>query len=86
MVRITLISTEPAKTIMKLEGRIVSEWIKVVESEGQNMLAQGQPISLDLSGVSFVAPEGVHMIRRLLRKGCALVNCPLFIQKVLLGT
>lgn len=86
MVRITLIPAEPAKTIMKLEGRIVSEWIKVVESEGQNMLAQGQTISLDLSGVSFVAPEGVNMIRGLLHKGCALVNCPLFIQKVLLGT
>ena len=68
---------------MKIEGRIVSDWIHVVESECQKLLAQGKTLSLDLSGVNFVGAEGVLMIRRLIDQGCALANCPLFIHHVL---
>lgn len=68
---------------MKVEGRIVSDWICVVEHECQKLLTQGKTLSLDLSGVNYVGAEGVLMIRRLIDQGCALANCPLFIHHVL---
>lgn len=83
MVRITLVNTTVGITTMKIEGRIVSDWISVVETECQNLLAQGKTISLDLSDVNFVGAEGVHMIRRLLDQGCVLASCPLFIHHIL---
>ncbi len=67
---------------MKVEGRIVSDWIGVMETECQNLLEQGKTVSLDLSGVIFVGDEGVDLIRRLLDKGCVLSSCPLFIHHV----
>jgi len=83
MVRITLVNATERTTTMKIEGRIVSDWISVVETECQNLLAQGKTIFLDLSDVNFVGAEGVAMIRRLLDQGCVLAGCPLFIHHVL---
>ncbi len=83
MVRITLNDTAPGMTVVEIEGRIVSEWINVVETECQALLSEKQNVLLDFSGVNFVEEEGVRMIRRLLHKGCRVVNCPAFIQHVL---
>jgi len=85
MVRITLVETGAGKTTMKIEGRIVLDWIRVVETECHNLLTRGNLVSLDLSGVSFVGPEGVSMLRGLLDKGCVLSNCPLFIHHMLMN-
>lgn len=68
---------------MAIEGRIVSEWINVVETECQALVLKNQNVLLDFSGVNFVEGEGIRMIRRLLRKGCRVVNCPPFIHHVL---
>ncbi|WNM64129.1 hypothetical protein [Candidatus Nitrospira neomarina] len=83
MIRITLMDTAEKHTTMKVEGRIVSDWIEVMETEFKNLLAEGKIVALDLSEVTFVEPEGVHMIRGILDKGCVLSSCPLFIHHVL---
>ncbi|MDR4495864.1 MAG: STAS domain-containing protein [Nitrospirales bacterium] len=83
MVRITLNDTAPGTITMAIEGRIVSEWIDVVETECQALLLTKQNVLLDFSDVNFVEGEGVRMIRRLLHKGCRVVNCPPFIYHVL---
>lgn len=84
MVRITIKDAGTEKTTVKIEGRIVLDWIQVVESECHDLLSRGESVFLDLSGVIFVGSEGASMIRRLLDKGCVLANCPLFIQHVLI--
>lgn len=68
---------------MAIEGRIVSEWISVVETECQGLLLKQQNVLLDFSGVNFVGADGVRMIRRLIAKGCRIKNCPSFIQQIL---
>lgn len=83
MVRITRKGTVAGTTTMAIEGRIVSEWIEVVETECHALLLKKQNVLLDFSGVNFVEGEGVRMIRRLLHKGCRVVNCPAFIHQVL---
>ena len=83
MVRITRKDPVAGTTTMAVEGRIVSEWIEVVETECQGLLSQGQHVLLDFSGVTFVEAEGVRMIRRLLHNGCGVVNGPPFIQQLL---
>ena len=83
MIRITLMDTTEGPTTVKVEGRIVSDWVSVVETECQNLLTQGKTVSLDLSEVAFVGAEGIDMIRRMLDRGCVLSSCPLFIHHVL---
>ncbi|WNM58037.1 STAS domain-containing protein [Candidatus Nitrospira allomarina] len=83
MVRLTVKATQNGTTTVEIEGRIVSEWINVVESECQGLLAQGNHVVLDFSAVNFVGEDGVRMIRRLIIKGCQIKNCPSFIQPIL---
>lgn len=83
MVRLTLKATHPSTTTVEIEGRIVSDWIEVVETECQRLLAQGNNVVLDFSAVNFVGEDGVRMIRQLMTKGCRVVKCPPFIQQVL---
>lgn len=83
MVRITLNDTAPGTTTMAIEGRIVSEWINVVETECQRLLAQGNNVVLDFSAVNFVGEDGVSMIQRLIAEGCRIKNCPSFIQQII---
>ncbi|MGD9852875.1 MAG: STAS domain-containing protein [Nitrospirales bacterium] len=83
MVRLTVKATQDGTTTVEIEGRIVSEWINVVETECQGLLAQGNEVVLDFTAVNFVETEGVRMIRRLITKGCRVVNCPPFIHQIL---
>ena len=83
MVRLTVKATQNGTTTVEIEGRIVSEWINVVETECQELLAQGNSVVLDFSAVNFVGEDGVRMIRRLITQGCRIKNCPLFIQPIL---
>ena len=83
MVRLTLKARHHGTTTVEIEGRIVSEWINVVETECQGLLAQGNNVVLDFSAVNFVGTDGVRMIRRLITNGCRIKNCPPFIQQIL---
>jgi anti-anti-sigma regulatory factor len=83
MVRLTLKAPHYGSTTVEIEGRIVSEWINVVETECQGLLAQGHKVVLDFSAVNFVGADGIRMIRRLITKGCRIQNCPSFIEQVL---
>ena len=83
MIRLTVKATQDGTMTVEIEGRIVSEWINVVETECQGLLAQGNKVVLDCSAVSFVGEDGVRMIRRLITQGCGIKNCPSFIQQIL---
>ena len=66
MLRITTIAEHTPIVTLKVEGRIVSDWIPTLEHESLGLLERGKAVDLDFSGVTFVDAQGVTMLRNLL--------------------
>jgi len=84
MLRVTTSNLENART-MKVEGRVKGPWVLELkkawlESVG---LAQGQPIRVDLSGVSFADAEGRNLLLQMQREGAVLLGPSAYIQEIL---
>jgi anti-anti-sigma regulatory factor len=83
MLRITKVAESPSSITLKLEGRLVSDWVSLVERECL-ALRQGQrQISLDFSEVTFIDDRGVKMLQRIASADLKVVNCPAFIADLL---
>jgi len=86
MLRITEVVDSGTETTLHMEGRIVSEWVGVLQEECWRVLQQSsRRLRLDLGAVTFIDPRGVLALRRLTTEGIALVNSPAFIDTLLKG-
>lgn len=81
--RITNISQEPSLVILKVEGAVASESVRVLEEECEGWLDQKKTIQLDFSGVTYIDPSGVEMLKRMNPSNFAIIHCPDFIHHVL---
>jgi anti-anti-sigma regulatory factor len=86
MLRIRKVADSCAETTLHVEGRIVREWVAVLEGECWEVLREPpRQLRLDLSAVTFIDPRGVVALRRLATEGMTIVNSPAFIDAVLGG-
>jgi anti-anti-sigma regulatory factor len=85
MVRIQKIVESATETTLSVEGRIVSEWVTVLEDECRQALRDTPRVQLDLAAVTFIDARGVEVLRRLVTEGVAVVNCREFIGALLTG-
>jgi anti-anti-sigma regulatory factor len=85
MVRIQKIVESPTETTLSAEGRIVAEWVAVLEHECREALRDTLRVQLDLAAVTFIDARGIEMLRRLVTEGVAVVNCREFIDTLLSG-
>jgi anti-anti-sigma regulatory factor len=85
MVRIQKIVESATETTLSVEGRIVSEWVTVLEDECRQALRDTPRVQLDLAAVTFIDARGVEVLRRLVTEGVAVVNCREFIGALLNG-
>jgi len=65
VLRISRVDDNPSETTLHVEGRIVSEWVSVLEDQCRNALRAPLRVRLDLAGVTFVDPRGVELLRSL---------------------
>ena len=85
MLRITEV-VDGTETTLHMEGRIVSEWVGVLQEECWRVLQQSsRRLRLDLRAVTFIDPRGVLALRWLTMEGVAFVNSPAFIDTLLKG-
>ena len=84
MLRIQIVES-PTETTLSVEGRIVSEWVPVLEHECQQALRDTPRVQLDLAAVTFIDARGVQVLRRLVTEGVAVINCREFIDALLNG-
>ena len=82
MVRIQKI-VESSEITLSVEGRIVSEWVAVVEHECRQAALGTSRVQLDLAAVTFIDARGIEVLRRLVTDGVAVVNCREFIGALL---
>jgi hypothetical protein len=86
MLRITEVVDSGTETTLHVEGRIVSEWVGVLQEECWRALQESsRRLRLDLGAVTFIDPRGVLVVRWLATEGVALANCPAFIDALLKG-
>ena len=86
MLRITEVVDRGTETTLYVEGRIVSEWVGLLQEECRRVLQESsRRLRLDLGAVTFIDPRGLLALRRLAAAGVALVNSPAFIDALLKG-
>ena len=86
MLRITEVVDRSTQTTLHVEGRIVSEWVGVLQEECRRVLQEsGRRLRLDLRAVTFIDSRGVLALRGFATAGVALVNSPAFIDALVKG-
>ena len=83
MLRISRVAASPLLAALRVEGRIVAEWVPVLERECWLALLENGHVRLDLSAVTFVDGRGVAALRRLGANALEIINCPEFIGELL---
>ena len=83
MLRISKAAASPSLATLRVEGRIVAEWVPVLERECQLALQENGHVRLDLSAVTFVDGRGLAALRRLGANALEIINCPEFIEELL---
>ena len=75
MLRITREVGPRSKTLLRIEGSVVAEWVGLLQRESFAALRSAGALSLDLAGVHFVDLAGVEVLGRLSRAGVE-IRCP----------
>ena len=83
MLRISRSAASPSLATLRVEGRVVTEWVPVLERECWLALQKNGHVRLDLSAVTFVDGRGVAALRRLGAKDLEIINCREFIGELL---
>jgi len=83
VLRISRAAESPSLATLRVEGRVVAEWVLVLERECRLALQENGHVRLDLSAVTFVDGRGVAALRRLCAKDLEIINCPEFIGELL---
>ena len=68
---------------LKLEGRIVSDWVPLLREECLRILKEKRSVRLDFSDVTFVDDRGVEMLEALVARGVQLMNCSPLVEGLL---
>jgi anti-anti-sigma regulatory factor len=83
MLRITLMTETKETVTVKVEGRMIGEWVNEVRVECEMWLAKGKKLVFDLSGIIFIDEQGIETLKELSRNGVNLIGCSLFLSGVL---
>ena len=86
MLRITIQRTSDS-VLLKLEGSIKGPWVDELRKSwlASTKMADGQPMSIELSAVSFVDAGGRDLLLRMQRDGLTLKGPSGFLRHVLEG-
>jgi ABC-type transporter Mla MlaB component len=83
MLRITKIDGNGQAVTLKLEGRIVSDWVGELERQCRAELTQGRHVHLDLTHVTLVDERGHTLLKHLVGDQLDIVQCPALIRSLL---
>lgn len=82
MLRITRLHDDAGSPSLRVEGRLVGDWVQLLEAE-VSLAAGGDSLSLDLSGVEFADQRARELLQRLTEQGVAFVACSPLLQSLL---
>lgn len=82
MLKITVSGQDASCQIIKLEGKLLHDWIGEVRRLFPDV-DEGPFPSLDLSGLTFVDRDGADLLLQLLRQGVRIESCSSFVAELL---
>ena len=83
MLRISRNNSSEKNVTLLLEGRVLNDGIEQLRRMCEDILAQGNQLTLDLSGVLFVSRKGVSVLHDFENRRVALANCSAFVGEQL---
>ncbi len=82
MLKITKPKANSIQVTLKVEGKIVSDWVSLLEKECLSQMQEKQ-VLLDLSDVTYVDHRGVEMLQRLVASGVMVGSRSVFLNLLL---
>ncbi len=68
---------------LKLEGRLVGEWVGELRQVCETLLTEGRSLKLDLADVTFADASGVAALSSFKSRGVTFSNCSPFVEEQL---
>ena len=84
MLRITQVSDDSDQVCLKVEGRVIGEWVSELDRTCGSCLSQSRQVTLDMSDVTYIDRRGVETLKRILGGNVRLTGATLLV-KALLG-
>ena len=75
MLNIVVNESASGVTTVHLEGQVVGRWVGELERACEPILARGNALRLDLTSVSFLGGEGVHLLWKQRDRQVSLLHC-----------
>jgi len=83
MLRITKLAEDDKKMRLKVEGRLVGDWVPELDRVCTDYISTNKKVSLDLSDMSFIDGKGVDVLRKLSGNGLQIIGASLWVQSLL---
>ena len=83
MVRITTMTEDAQNVRLKVEGRVVGEWVAELDDAFTVVLAEKKMLVLDLSGVSFIDKRGIDVLQKVPFDRVHIQGASLLVQALL---
>ena len=83
MLRITQVSLTVPVVTLKVEGRVASDWVRILEDECLRHAGDGRDVRLDFTEVSMVDCDGIAMLRRLTRARVEILKASELVRALL---
>jgi anti-anti-sigma regulatory factor len=68
---------------LRLDGRLVGQWVGLLRSSCEQAFHNDGRLVLDLAGVSFADHEGVQLLQQLEQLQVTIINCSPFLREQL---
>ncbi len=83
MLRITPMSDDGQTVHLKVEGRVVGDWVPELDQVCGSCLSQKKKVVLDFTEVTFMDRRGVNVLKGLLRERVQITGASLITQALL---
>lgn len=83
MFRITPMSEDGQTVHLKVEGRVVGDWVPELDQVCGSCLSQKKKVVLDFTEVTFMDRRGVNVLKGLLRERVQITGASLITQALL---
>jgi len=83
VLRITQLSGEGRRRLIKLEGELLAPWVEAVRAACTQEDRPSRQLALDLSAVTYVDGLGSQLLLYLVLRGAEIAACSRFIAELL---
>ena len=83
MLRITNLAETSNRVAFKVEGRLVSDWVSLLEDECLRHRAREQQVLLDFSDVTYIDERGIETLLGMMTDGIEIADCSALVKSLL---